>query len=189
MNKRLVSVFWVVVLLALASASSASVGTASAQGPVFGSRLATLSVPQVTTVAVGETVDVPVTIAGVSGLYGIDVQVFYEPTIASAEWIHRGVIPQPDFVLWERVDLPGEAWYVVTQLNPTLPANGGGVVATVRLTGLQEGKGVLHLVAIAATRDGDAIPLRIGDGVLVVSGIADQEAVAFRPPGCADCNR
>lgn len=157
------SLVLLVVLLALVAMP------ASAQGPVV-SRMATLSVPAVTVVTVGESVDVPITISGVSGLYGIDVKLFYEPTIAGADWIHRGVMPQPDFVLWERVDVPGMAWYVVTQLNPTPPANGSGLVATVRLTGLHEGKGHLHLEAIAATRDGDVIPLRIGDGVLVVGG-------------------
>lgn len=78
MNKRLFSVFLVVLLLALAVTSSVS-----AQGPVV-SRLATVSVGSYD-VAVGDTFTVPVTITGVSNLYGADVKLVFDNTVLQAD--------------------------------------------------------------------------------------------------------
>ncbi len=131
MNKRLFSVFLVVLLLALAVTSSVS-----AQGPTV-ARLATVGVDDVT-VTVGQTFTVPVWIHGVTNLYGYDVRLPHDQAILQGVsvdhggWLVPGFVIRQGFYEWNGPGCGGYcAWYAMTQLRPALPVSGSGVLAYV----------------------------------------------------------
>ncbi len=139
MNKRLFSVFLVVLLLALAVTSSVS-----AQGPTV-ARLATVGVDDVT-VTVGQTFTVPVWIHGVSNLYGYDVRLPHDQAILQGVsvdhggWLVPGFVIRQGFWAWNGPGCNGYcAWYAMTQLRPSLPVSGSGVLVNVTYTALQPG--------------------------------------------------
>lgn len=166
MNKRLVSVALVVVLLALAVTSSVS-----AQGPVV-SRLATVSVGSYD-VAVGDTFTVPVTITGVSNLYGADVKLVFDNTVLQGVSVERGTLLSPDYVVrqgfYNYPYCPGPcARYALTQINPTPPVTGSGVFMLVTFRALREGKSGLTLYSALSDRHGVLLPRVNVNGAVAV---------------------
>jgi hypothetical protein len=155
-----------VVLAVFALALVASVAVAQTQVTVY------LANPNITLLP-GQEVDVPVLISNATDLYGIDVRLAYNPAVVQAVKVTRGVIPQPDCVVWERFDnVVGMAYYVTTQLNPTLPANGSGVVVTIRLRAVASGQTPLALTVQAASRDGLELPVTVVSGQAIVGNPA-----------------
>lgn len=166
MNKRLFSVFLVVLLLALAVTSSVS-----AQGPVV-SRLATVSVGSYD-VAVGDTFTVPVRIHGVSDLYGADVRLFYDNAILQGVSVERGTLLSPDFVVrqgfYTHPSVKGfYARYAMTQINPTPPVSGSGVFFLVTFRALRTGTVNLTLRQELSTRNGVMIPATVHNATVTV---------------------
>jgi hypothetical protein len=109
----------------------------------------------------GQEADVQVVVTNVANLYGIDVRAYYDPARLAVTKVARGVMPQADWVLYERTDVVGMAWYVAISLNPTLPSSGTGVVCTLRVKALVDGPVTLRLVTQGANRNGFEIPLAI----------------------------
>ncbi len=167
MNKRLFSVFLVVLLLALAVTSSVS-----AQGPVV-SRLATVSVGSYD-VAVGDTFTVPVTITGVSNLYGADVRLVYAPAVLQGARVDHGYFLQPDFVVRKGFygTPPYFARYALTQVNPTPPASGSGVLMYVTYRAAAAGVSPLTLSGILSDRNGVRLPFVTQGGTVTVVATA-----------------
>ena len=166
MNKRLFSVFLVVLLLALAVTSSVS-----AQGPVV-SRLATVSVGSYD-VAVGDTFTVPVTITGVSNLYGADVKLVFDNTVLQGVSVERGTLLSPDFVVrqgfYSHPSIKGlYARYALTQVNPTPPVTGSGVLMYVTFRAVAPGTSTLALSGILSDRNGVRLPFVTQGGMVTV---------------------
>ncbi len=139
------------LLLSIALWSSGLIGGAFARAET-----ATVRVdPEFGTVEVGETTDIEFIIQDVSDLYGIDIQVDYDALLlevvdadAGRDGIQvtEGEFPYPDFVAENDADnSTGTIRYVVTQLNPRDPAEGSGVIMTVRFRGLDVGTSVLEI--------------------------------------------
>jgi hypothetical protein len=129
-----------------------------------------VSVPSSISIAVGQEVDVPITVTGAVNWYGVDAQLRYDPTIVKAVKVTRGAIPVPNWVLYERTDVSGLAWYVAISLNPTLPSSGDGLVATVRLRGIAAGTSALTLSVQVSDRYGNTWWPAVQNGSIVVSG-------------------
>ena len=109
------------------------------------SRSAIVGVDDVT-VSVGETFTVPVWIHGVSNLYGYDVRLPHDQAILQGVsvdhggWLVPGFVIRQGFWAWNGPGCNGYcAWYAMTQLRPSLPVSGSGVLVNVTYTALQPG--------------------------------------------------
>ena len=97
--------------------------------------------PQSSRLQVGETAQVDVIIEQVSGLYGAEIHLTFDPQVLevidadpSQEGIQLepGTFPVPDFVVLNAADnQTGAIDYAVTQLPPNQPGQGDGVIASV----------------------------------------------------------
>lgn len=129
-------------------------------------------------------------------VYGIDVRASYDPELVEVVdadldrdglQVEAGQFPQPDFVAVSNANpQTGTVHYVVTQLNPTLPATGSGIVFLVRL----RGRGIagtsefrIEHVEISS-RDGDLLPVQWSAATIetAVTGALASEA---QPTGVA----
>lgn len=128
---------------------------------------------------VGQEITVPVYISDVTDLYGADVRLTYDPTILTGVRVDHGYFLQPGFVVRQgfygapACD-PMCARYALTQLNPTPPASGDGVLMYVTFRALRPGTTSLTLFAELATRDGELIPHRATGGVAAVLGLTSE---------------
>jgi hypothetical protein len=106
--------------------------------------------PSSSRVSVGRTTTVSLVIEQVSGLYGTQIHLRFDPAIVEvvdADSAHEGVqveqgtLPQPDFVVQNAADnITGTVDYAATQLKPSKPGEGQGAV--LRLTFLAKQVGV-----------------------------------------------
>jgi len=111
--------------------------------------------PQTIQVGSAETL-VEVTLEGVSGLYGLDIRLEFDPALLEVldaddgkdgVQISPGQIPSPDFVVRNEADnAAGTLWYAATQMNPREPASGAGVVCSFHVRGISGGAGELRVV-------------------------------------------
>lgn len=148
----------VLVLAVLATGASAQ-----------GSKPAVVSVDNYT-VRVGQEFTVPVRIAGVSNLYGADVRLTYNPATLTGVLVDHGYFLQPDFVVRKGFygNPPNYARYALTQVNPTLPANGSGTLMYVTFRAVASGVSPLALRVELANRNGVPIPATVQSGAVTV---------------------
>ncbi len=137
--------------------------------------------PQAIQVGGAETL-VEVTLDGVSGLYGLDIRLEFDPTLLEVidadggkdgVQVSPGQIPSPDFTVRNEADnAAGGVWYAATQLNPREPASGSGVVCAFRVRGLSSGSGEVRVVeAKLVDREGQDLPVEaLGSQVTVSLG-------------------
>jgi hypothetical protein len=88
-----------------------------------------------------ETIPVEVWVNGVTGLYGADVRLAFDSTVLEVVdaypskpgiQVQDGDLLATDFVVSRDADnTAGTAKYVLTQINPTPPVNGSGVLFTI----------------------------------------------------------
>ena len=134
-------------------------------------------------VAVGETVDVAVEVENVTGLYGFDIAVGFDPAVVEVvdldpnlpgNQMALGLFLDPGFVIFNQADNDlGQLRLVMTQLNPSEAKSGRGNLLIIRFRGLQAGQTPLLLLAgQLAQRDGTTfLPERV-DGELAVIATA-----------------
>jgi hypothetical protein len=140
---------WLAVITLLAIVAATRAG---AQGPDTVIR----TDPSTIQISPGEVVTLSVVLAGAQEVYGIDVRAAFDPQLVEVVDVDPdregvqfspGTFPQPDFVV--RRDADNEAGtlrYVITQVSPTEPATGDGVVFTVQLRALADsGEGAFTL--------------------------------------------
>jgi hypothetical protein len=118
----------------------------------------------------GETVSVDLFIENVQQLYGADLRMSFDTSMAQAvdaDASTDGVQIQPlseflvpGFIIKREADnSAGTIWYAVTQTDPTPPANGSGAVARVTFQPLTAGSLALSFTrADLADRNGTPIP-------------------------------
>lgn len=133
------------------------------------------------TVKKGEVVAVPVQITDVSGLYGFEAQLKFDPAVvrvADADPAKEGVQLLPgdflalDFLVRNTADNDaGVLEFVLTQLNPTVAKSGSGTLFTVYFEGIAEGKttGVTVDRLKLASRGGEEIPVTAANGEVRVA--------------------
>ena len=97
--------------------------------------------PQETRLAVGDTTTVDLMLADVRGLYGAEIHLRFDPKAlqvvdaapgTDGVQLEPGILPVPDFVVQNEADnSQGTIDYAVTQLPPSKPGEGSGVVARI----------------------------------------------------------
>jgi len=139
---------------------------------------------------VGDTVTVDIRIEDVTDLYGIDVRLSFDPALLEAQdadgdpangvQIQGGSFPAPNFRVKNEADNgAGTVWYAVSQMSPTEPISGTGVVASVTFQGLTAGISPVEFTyQKMVKRNGDPIPATTEDGEIEI-GAAGPTAIAL----------
>jgi hypothetical protein len=139
--------------------------------------------PSTIQISPGEVVTLSVVLAGAQEVYGIDVRAAFDPQLVEVVDVDPdregvqfspGTFPQPDFVV--RRDADNEAGtlrYVITQVSPTEPATGDGVVFTVQLRALADsGEGAFTLG-----------PIEMADSAGTLLGVQPESGLIRITPG------
>jgi hypothetical protein len=118
--------------------------------------------PASSTTAVGGTRDIMVQLENVANVFGAEIALSFDPTILAVVdadpgtpgvQIFTGSCPAPDFVLTNEADNSlGTIGYILTQLSPTPPCD-GGKVATIRFVCLTEGIGQVAFTSYVVSDD------------------------------------
>jgi len=128
----------------------------------------------------GQVEQVNIVIENAQDVYGIEVRAKFDPSIfeiADADPAADGVqmIPgtfiKPDFLVRNTADnQKGSLQYVITQVNPTPPVNGNGVVVSILVRGKTLGKrGQLTIDFVdIADRRGRKLPVQAKSGAISV---------------------
>lgn len=147
-------------------------------------------------IAPGSEAAIVVRLNNANEAYGIDVWASFDPSlleVVDADPITGGIqvevgsFPQPDFVAANRVDPAGGAIrYVITQMNPTSPATGSGILFTVRLRGRGvSGAGEFRIDQVEMSdRDGQLQPVSVSSATIEVVG-NDLTGPEAQPTGVA----
>jgi hypothetical protein len=126
--------------------------------------------PATGTIAIGDQISVEVWIENVTNLYGVDIQLTFDPArfqvidanpaLAGVQITPRAGFLKPDLIIRRTADnSAGTIWYAVSQLNPRLPITGTGVLFEFALRATSSGTGTLgYRQYVLSTRDGDPIP-------------------------------
>lgn len=116
----------------------------------------------------GARVEIPIEIRNVQDLYAVDLEIHYDPRILTFEDANPqmdgiqpalGTFLDAGMVLYNTVDPEaGIIRFVMTQVNPSEPKSGSGVLIVLYAVGAAEGESTLEVVrADLSTREGIAI--------------------------------
>jgi hypothetical protein len=93
--------------------------------------------PVLKDIPLGGTDTVDLVVSDVADLYGISLELEFNPTIVEVVSITPGSCPSPDFIVQNSFDNTlGKIYYDVSSLSPSIPCNGTGVIATIEFSGL-----------------------------------------------------
>lgn len=132
------------------------------------------------TVGLGQVVEAPVSVESAEGLYAVDIELRFDPALAQAEdadpaspGVQLGLAGflDPGLVLYNEVDnQQGTAHFVMTQVNPSEPKSGSGILLVLYLKGTQEGESALTVSSLQLSdRGGLEIPSEGVNATLTVS--------------------
>jgi hypothetical protein len=131
-------------------------------------------------IGAGQSGTLQILIEDASNIYGIDLQARFDPAVVevvdadpatTGVQMAPGSFIKPDFTVRNLADNgTGTLHYIVTQLNPTLPASGGGVLFTVEFRGKTAGTSTRLTIMSAgiADRGGIKQPVTLQGAELVV---------------------
>lgn len=137
--------------------------------------------PQTRQARVGEDVTVELRLEQVAELYGTEIHLTFDPNVVQVVdadstqegvQIEPGVFPRPDFVVQNAADNQlGQVDYALTQLPPTEPGKGDGVVARITFRAQKAGMSQIYLerFMLANTR-GESIQAVPQHGQIRVTG-------------------
>lgn len=131
----------------------------------------------------GARLEIPVEVKNVENCYAFDLELRYDPQVLSvedADPMRDGVQPalgtflDAGMVLYNTVDAEnGIIRFVMSQINPSEPKSGSGVLLVLYVSGLKEGESVLELTkADLATREGQLIAAELVSGSVQISANA-----------------
>lgn len=117
--------------------------------------------PAETQVTVGQTTQMAVEVADVQGLYGFDITLQFDPNAVQVIDSTLGSFMDSGFVVVNQVDdAAGTLHFAMTQVSPSEPKNGSGILIVFHLTG--KGAGTASALNITkadlATSDAALIP-------------------------------
>jgi hypothetical protein len=147
--------------------------------------------PTVVEVAAGQTATVQFVLADAQNAYGIDVRATFDPKVvevvdadpgADGVQMTPGDFLRPDFVVRNVADNEkGTLRYALTQVNPSQPVSGTGVLFTVQFRGKAAGETALTLAPVEmADRQGQLLPVTIQGGTIKV--VASQASTQVPAP-------
>jgi len=155
--------------------------------------------PLVLEIGDGQVGALDIVLEDAQDVYGIDVRVSFDPEVleivdadANKDGVQMipGVFLNPDFLVRNVADnRAGTLWYALTQVNPTLPATGTGVLFSVRLRGKAAGRSELKIDFVEmANRRGGLLAVQPQDGTIrvIAAGVggtpgAAAQAATARP--------
>jgi hypothetical protein len=167
----------IVICLVLMSMGVNSAQTTAAVTPVV--RVS----PAAGTYDVGDKVLVEVWVDDVTDLYGADIQMTFssynmtvldgDPALPGVQVTPSNDLLAPDLVIKKVVDNQlGTIWYGVTQLNPTLPASGSGILFSFEVSITRPLAGEIVIVEqTLADRNGVTIPAGVQNAAYQIPGI------------------
>lgn len=129
---------------------------------------ATLSVHVAPQVNIGEIVTVEVLVTDVVDLYGIQLNLAYDPSILLATSITPGIFPTPDFIVEQDIN-PPDINYAVTSLSPSPSSSGTGLVLSATFEAIAVGTSALQFENVILS-DPNAVPISVAliDGAVTV---------------------
>lgn len=133
----------------------------------------------------GETFAVSVGIEDVVGLYGADVRVAFDP--ARLQVVETAVTPEtnllspPWMILYNLVDnQAGTVVYVLTMLNPQVPASGSGALFSFHLRALAMGPATVTISEqILSNINGEVLPATTAGAIYQVGQPANRVFLPF----------
>ena len=165
---------WIGLTLLLAMLFSTPAGYGLAQGTTV------VVDPASAEVAVGATTAVNLRIESVSELYGFEVHLTFNPAlleVVDADPSKAGVQVQPgtflssDIVAQNDVDqVAGKVDFAASQMAPSEPVSGNGVLITVTFRGKAGGASDINFGVLLSDRDGRAINTSTRGGRVTVTG-------------------
>ena len=137
-------------------------------------------------------IEVPIQVADVTDLYAVDFELTFDPRVATAEdadpaspgvQLGIGSFLDAGLVLYNEVDnQQGIARFVMTQVNPSEPKSGSGIVVVLYLKGVQVGKSALLITNVQlADRSGVEIPSSGVNSTLTVAATGPTVSVTAIP--------
>jgi hypothetical protein len=136
--------------------------------------------PPTLEVGAGQTETIKILIENVKDLYGVEVRAHFDPSLFQVEdadpnqdgiQLIPGDFLKPDFLVRNTADnKKGTLEYVLTQTNPTPPANGTGTLVSIKFSGKTVGKTSPFAIdhVLFSDRRGKQIPATSRNGQLVV---------------------
>jgi LysM repeat protein len=165
---------WLGLTVLLAMLFSTPVGYGMAQGTTV------LVDPSSGEVVVGATTAVNVRIENVSGLYGFEVHLTFNPALLevvdadlgkAGVQVQPGTFLSPDFVAQNQVDqAAGKIDFAVSQMAPSEPASGSGVLVIITFKGKAGGTSDISFGVLLSDQDGKAINTNTQGGSVTVTG-------------------
>jgi len=136
--------------------------------------------PNTSNIFVGDSLSVDITVSDVSDLYGVSLEITFDPTVVivvdadpgeTGVQIGEGSCPVADFVVFNEVNnTTGVINYDISSLWPSEPCNGIGVVASITFQGLGEGSSAVHFNNwLLSNTDGISIETSTQDGSIAVA--------------------
>ena len=186
MRQILAKVFWGLTLLLIAL--SLPLGAVCAQGGAETGFFESYELQP------GSRIEVPLTMRNVQDLYAIDVEIQFDPALLSVEDANpgqAGVQPalgtflDAGLTLFNEVDnQAGTVKFAMSQVNPSEPKSGEGVVLVLYYTALAEGESDLTVSFVELSdRLGEAIPVTAVDSSVSVFTEAEEKAATPIPVG------
>lgn len=140
-----------------------------ARGDASAQAVTQIGVFEPVTAAPGAVVEVPVQVEDAAALYAIDIEIHFDPAVVTAEdadpanpGIQLGIAGflEPGLVLYNEVDnQQGIAHFVMTQVNPSEPKNGSGILLVMYLKALKTGQSEITVSKLQISdRSGNEIP-------------------------------
>lgn len=99
-------------------------------------------------VHLGEEITLAVEIQDAVDLYAVDVRTSFEPEFVQVTEVKPGDLPAPEFII-RRVknNSTGTTWYATSQVRPTAPKSGDGVIHYITFKGVKEGTAQLAITS------------------------------------------
>jgi hypothetical protein len=140
--------------------------------------------PLVFEVGLGEVKTLNILLENANSVYGIElygqfdaqaVEVVDANPGKNLVQMAPGTIPKPDFVVRNLANnTTGTFEYATTQLSPTLPMSGNGVVVSIQVRGKRLGESTFTISpVIVADIDGTTLPVTIQNGMIEVIPAVD----------------
>ena len=147
--------------------------------------------PALLEIGPGQTARVDIVLENAQDVYAIDLRLKYDPAVIEVldadpakEGVQAapGAFLKPDFVVRNTADnTAGTLQYVITQVNPTAPASGTGVVLAFQVRGRQAGETPITFESVEmADRRGQTLAVTPSSGTIKV--VAASAAPATETP-------
>jgi hypothetical protein len=117
--------------------------------------------PSTVQLNIGATQVVSVTITGVTDLYGFEFDLGFDPAVIAVQEVEVGDFLSPDFVVARTFNnSTGLVKVAITQLSPSLPKTGDGLLATILFRAIAPGDAQVKFLNIQLSNS-DAISLGV----------------------------